>query len=130
MNSEPTRYEDTTNQRPSCLDLMITNHPDKIIRHETLPGFSDHTLQKLIRRSSEIITQPQIIKIRSYKNYSNQRYKDNILNHYLYIETLHEKNPETITENIQKIIGESLEAEAPVIKKKKKKKMKQNCHKK
>ena len=115
LNKKPTRNDDTSGQRPACLDLLITNRADKILSHDTLPAFSNHTLQILIRRTSEMKSQPQVIKTRSYKNYSNYDYKMGILNHGLYIETLYEKDPDVITENLQKIVGESLDSQAPII---------------
>ena len=34
---EPTRQQNT-------MDLILTNHPDKIIRTDTIPGISDHDI--------------------------------------------------------------------------------------
>ena len=113
INTKPTRNDDTPNQNPSCIDVMITNRPDKITYHNSLPGFSDHKVQIMIRKTTEIISQVKYLKTRDYSNYSNLRYRDKILNHYLYLPTLYENDTEIITKNIQEIITNSLNSEAP-----------------
>jgi hypothetical protein len=35
---------EVTTRGTNTLDLVITNHPSKIIRAETLPGISDHDI--------------------------------------------------------------------------------------
>ena len=113
LNSKPTRHEENPQKKPTCLDLMISNKPEKITYQNSEPGFSDHFIQILKRKMNEIKKQPKILKIRTYKNFSNQRYRDKIKNHHLYIQTLYEQEPEIITKNIQEIICESLDSEAP-----------------
>ena len=54
------------------------------------------------------------MRMRSFKNFNRDQYKINILNHHKYIETMYEMNPNTITENLQTIITESIETMAPV----------------
>ena len=115
LNSKPTRQKDTIDNKPACLDLMVTNRLEKIISHESgLSSFSDHSLQILSRRSKGIKSNNNFIRLRSYKNFKLQEFKDNIVNHELYIETHYEGEVDTITENLQKIIQDSIEPMAPI----------------
>ena len=54
--------------------------------------------------------------MRSYKEFNLTDYKENIINHNLYISTLYEPDTETISTNIQQIIRDSLEPMAKVMK--------------
>ena len=68
LNKTSTRTRDNINSRPSCIDLMITNRTDKIISHQSgLPGFSDHSVQILTRKTKEIKSINNILRIRSFK---------------------------------------------------------------
>ena len=94
---------------------MITNKIEKIISHDSgISHFSDHTLQILCRRSKGIQSNQNYIRLRSYKNFKPQEYRNNIINHELYIETLYEGETDKITENLQKIIQDSIEPLAPI----------------
>ena len=115
LNSKPTRQKDIIENKPACLDLMITNRLEKIISHESgLSNFSDHTLQILSRRSKGIKSNNNFIRLRSYKNFKLHEFKKNIVNHELFIETLYEGEVDRITENLQKIIQDSIEPMAPI----------------
>ena len=59
-------------------------------------------------------TTQNFIRTRSYKNFDKTQYRDNIMNHYLYVETLYEQHPDKITENIQTIMQDSINDMAPV----------------
>ena len=115
LNSKPTRQRDTIDNKPACLDLMVTNRLEKIVSHESgISSFSDHSLQILSRRSKGIKSNNNFIRLRSYKNFKLNEFKDNIVNHDLYIETHYEGEVDTITENLQKIIQDSIEPMAPI----------------
>ena len=51
LNHQPTKIQDNIEAKESCLDLIITNRPEKIASFQaSLPCFSDHTLQMVIRK--------------------------------------------------------------------------------
>ena len=115
LNGEPTRLKDTPDSKPACLDLLMTNVVEKIASFQTgIPAFSDHTLQILTRKTKGISKKQKFIRMRSFVNFNCQEYKNNILDHYLYIETNYEQEPNKIAQNIQTIIQDSLEILAPV----------------
>ena len=115
IGDQPTRTPDNPQSRPAALDLIITNRLDKVENFQVgLPSFSDHLIQTLTRRTRDLQVTQTRIKIRSFKHYSAQQYRDNVRNHNLYIETLYEKDPHIITANIQQIITESLAIIAPI----------------
>ena len=115
LNNTPTRTKDTADSKDSCIDMMFTNRTDKIAQHRSgITGFSDHTIQLLVRTTNKLMTNQKYIRLRCFKNFSIQQYRENIINHFLYIETLHEQDPSKITENIQTIMQESLQTMAPV----------------
>ena len=115
LNNSNTRSKDNINSKESCLDVMFTNRLDKINSFQSgIPGFSDHTIQIMSRNVKNIQKTQKIIKIRSYKNFSNQIYKDNIKNHPMFIETYYEKDPQKITQNLQQIILNSIDELAPM----------------
>ena len=97
------------------LDVMVTNMINKIISHETgLPTFSDHSIQTLTRRTKNFHQTNRIVRTRTFKDFSRTQYQEDILNHHKYIETLYEKDVQTITANVQQIISDSLDSQAPV----------------
>ena len=54
INTTPTRELDTPQTKPSCLDMMFANKMDKIANFQSgLPGFSDHTVQILVRKTKK-----------------------------------------------------------------------------
>ena len=115
LNTDPTRVKDTPESKPSCLDLMLTNRLEKIISFQSGSStFSDHTLQILQRSSKGIIKNQKYIRIRSFTDFKISKFKEDILNHHLYIETAYEQDPNTICTNLQKIIQDSLEPQAPI----------------
>ena len=115
LNVKPTRQKDTIDSKPACLDLMVTNRIEKIVSHESgLSNFSDHTLQILQRSTSGIKNIQNFMRIRSFKNFSCQEFKNNIKNHNLFIETNYEGQVDKITENLQTIILDSIEPLAPM----------------
>ena len=115
IGNQPTRTKDRPDSRPAALDLIMTNRRDKVESFEIgLSSFSDHLVQTLTRRTKKIVVTQSRIKIRSFKNYSKQQYRDNIINHFKYIESLYESDPKTITGNIQEIICDSPRETAPL----------------
>ena len=109
LNKTATRNKDSPESKESCLDMMFMNQAEKIISHQSgLPAFSDHTMQVLIRSTKGLISTPNYMRIRTFKDFNQGDYKSNILNHYKYIETLYEVQPEVITHNIQTIMQDSL----------------------
>ena len=115
LNKTVTRNFDSPESIASCLDMMIMNQVEKIISHQSgLPAFSDHTMQIMIRATKGVVNNPQFMRIRSFKNFSQGDYKANILNHHKYVETLYEVEPDILTENIQNIMQESLNNLAPI----------------
>ena len=115
LSLEPTKINDNPEAHDSCLDLMITNRVDKIASYQAgLPSFSDHTVQMLIRQTKPLQTTQKYIRTRDFKNFDRIQYKSNIMNHPNYISTLYEGESDTITQNIQQIINDSLAIMAPV----------------
>ena len=115
INSQQTKEQISPQDKKSCLDLIITNRKDKIINHETIsPTFSDHFLLKMKRKTKGIVIPRQYIKTRCFQNFSKATYQENIINHPEYINTFYEKDPNRISEGIQKIIQDSLDPLAPV----------------
>ena len=103
IGNQPTRTPDNPTSRPPALDLIVTNRLDKVESfHVGIPCFSDHHLQSLTRRTKNLQVTQNRIRIRSFKNFSTQTYRENIRNHTKYIETLYERDPMIITENLQK----------------------------
>ena len=91
LNSSPTRSKDTILSK-------ITSY------QSGLPGFSDHK------------NYPKHSKNQIFQNNSSQEYKNNVINHPLYIETYHDRDPNKITVNIQTIIQEIIEPVAHITK--------------
>ena len=115
LNSGPTRLKDTVEAKPACLDFILTNKIDKVVSFQSeIPSFSDHSIQILHRSMKKIKSNPKYIRMRSLKNFDREQYKDNIKNHYFYIEALHERDPENITKMLQTIIKESIDPMAPM----------------
>ena len=115
LSNVPTKLNDNNQEKPSCLDLMITNRVEKITSYQAgITSFSDHTLQYLTRSTRGIQTSNKYARIRSYKNFSIQQYRDNIINHHYYIDVLYENDPEIISRKIQDIMKDSLEPMAPI----------------
>ena len=116
LNSHPTREKETIDQKPACLDLMITNKHEKISSFQSgISNFSDHTIQILNRTAKIIKSPPKYLNIRSYKNFNRIDYKANIINHHEYIEVFHEQDPNIITKKLQNIIKDSIDQMAPMI---------------
>ena len=115
LNSKPTKEPLTPEERPSCIDIIFTNKKDKITNFETKsPTFSNHYLQIVRRSIKNKKNLKNYIKIRTYKNFNKTQFQENIINHPDYIINMHERDPDTISEGIQKIIRESLDPLAPI----------------
>ena len=115
LSHTPTKIPDNPDSPPSCLDLMIVTNIEKIASYQAgLPSFSDHMLQVLTRISKGVKITKKFARIRSYKDFSNTTYKQSIIDHPSYIETLYENDPELITKHIIKIIQDSFEPLAPI----------------
>ena len=115
LSSEPTVTSEIRETGQSCLDLMITNRSDKISCYKAgLDCFSDHTLQTLTQTTRGISKSKKYLRMRIFKNFDQETFRDNIKNHGNYIEALYSRDPEEITEMLQKIIQESIEELAPV----------------
>ena len=115
VGSQPTRAPDRPDSRLAALDLIFTNRIDRVESFEIgLLSFSDHLIQSLARRTKKLEIIQQRIRVRTFKNFSKESYRENVRNHELYIETLYEKQPDVITENLQQIINDSLRELAPI----------------
>ena len=115
LNCTPTRCKDTVDAKPACLDLILTNTLKKVASFSSgESSFSDHTIQGLHRTSKKLVTTEKYIRLRKFKNFKIAEFKDNILNHSMFIETLYEQESNIITKNIQTIIDDSLKEQAPV----------------
>ena len=68
INQKPTKIPKLTTEKPSVLDLLITNSPESIINHNTIENtFSDHAMITMTRRSKPIK--------KTKTNYKNQIFK-------------------------------------------------------
>ena len=115
VNTEFTRHDNPPHGRKSCLDQVYTTHPLKITHHTTTHStFSDHALIEIHKAAKDIKDNKQFIRIRTMKNFDKNYYSENIINHFKYITTLYEKDPEIITKNITEIIQESASKTAPI----------------
>ena len=115
LSRVPTITKEHPESKESCLDLMLTNNIGKITNFEAgIESFSDHTLQVMCRSSKGINQTKKYLRIRSFKEFKQETYRENIKNHPEYIETLYEGDPNIITEIIQRIICESIQEMAPV----------------
>ena len=115
LNSAPTRNVGSLTEKPTCLDYIITNSLDKVINFETVyPTFSDHALL-VLRKRSKVNPKPRhYIRTRSYKKFSREIYKRSIQDHRLYLETHYTGDIDRVTSNIQTIIQEALDEQAPM----------------
>ena len=66
------------------------------------------------RATKGIKTSPKYLRFRSYKNFSNQQYRQNILDHHLYVISLNEPDVNINTENLQNILKDSMDIMAPM----------------
>ena len=77
---QPTCYKNPSN--PVCIDLILTNAPrsfQSTCLVET--GLSDfHLMTLTVMRKSFKKYQPKIINYRSYKNFSNEKYRETLIN--------------------------------------------------
>ena len=115
INKSPTRNVASTTEKEACLDYIVTNKLDMVINHDSIyPIFSDHSLLKLTRRQKVFKSPRQLLKTRSLKNLDIHKYKQDILNHPLYLDSLYNGDLNQVSENIQTIIQNSLDIQAPV----------------
>ena len=115
VNDQPTWNLENPSTEPSTLDLILANRKDKILNHETIfPTFSDHAMLLLRRKSPNFQPKTSYMYNRNYKNYDRTNYNDNLMNHYLFIETLYEQDPSIVAQNIQQIVQQSMDPLAPM----------------
>ena len=115
INHQPTRDRDPATGKDSCIEQAFTNRPDRISSHETIsPTFSDNYLVIINRNSNRMEGQRQFRKARSFRNFDKSKFANDIIEHPKYLETLHKKDTEVISENIVQIMQESLDIQAPV----------------
>ena len=77
---QPTCYKNPGN--PTCIDLMLSNAPRSFQSTCVLEtGLPDvHLITLAVMRKSFQKLQPRIISYRSYKNFSNKKFKSCLLN--------------------------------------------------
>ena len=110
LSNKPTKSVDNVDAEDSCLDLMIMNQVKKIVSYQRgIDSISDHTLQMLSQSTRGIKSTRKYLRIRSFKDFEKETFKDNVKNHGDFIETLYETEPDKITQKIQNIILESIE---------------------
>ena len=115
LSSKPTAVKEHPDAKECCLDLMLTNRQEKIMNFEAgLLTFSNHFVQSLSRSSKGIKKNQNYKRMRSFKNFNQKKFKEDILNHVDYIECMYEKDTDVITEKIQRVIKESLDPMAPI----------------
>ena len=77
---QPTCYKNTSN--PVCIDLILTNVPCSFqstsVVETGLPDF--HLMTLTVMRKSFKKYQPKIINYRSYKTFSNEKYRETLIN--------------------------------------------------
>ena len=114
-NTKPTRNVGSLTERETCIYFIITNRIDLRNNHENIyPTFSDHSL--LIYRKKEKTSKNvrHFIRTRKMKIFDINKYKRDILEHGLYLQTLYEGDTHRIAENTIKIIQDTLDNQAPV----------------
>ena len=75
---QPTRYKSSIN--PVWRDLILTNEPRRFqITCVVETGLSDFHLMTVMRKSFKKY-QPKTINYRSYKNFSNEKYRETLIN--------------------------------------------------
>lgn len=76
---EPTCFKNP--EKPTCIDLILTNHPKSF--HQSLAtetGLSDfHKLTVTVLKSYFRKQEPKIVMYRDYKNFSNDRFRDELV---------------------------------------------------
>ena len=77
---QPTCYKNPSN--PVCIDLILTNVPRSFQSTCVVEtGLSDfHLMTLTVMRKSFKKYQPKIINYRSYKNFSNEKYRETLIN--------------------------------------------------
>ena len=75
---QPTCYKNPSN--PVCIDLILTNVPRSFQSTCVVEtGLSDFHLMTVMRKSFKKY-QPKTINYRSYKNFSNEKYRETLIN--------------------------------------------------
>ena len=114
INKSPTRNVGSSHEKEACLDYFITNKIDRIVDHQTIyPSIADHALLSITRATKPQKPQRIYKKIRSFKNFQVEKYKEYIFHHPKYLETLYTTDINHITTNLQTIIQNSLDEQAP-----------------
>ena len=115
INTERTRESENGIGGPACLDMAFTTDPARISSHQTIfPTFSDHTLVIINRNSNQLESHKSYRKARYFKDFKREKFKQDILEHHLYIENLYEREPEIINKNLTKILQDCLDIQAPI----------------
>ena len=80
---QPTCYKNSSN--PACIDLILTNVPRSFQSTCVVEtGLSDfHLITLTVMRKSFKKYQPKTISYRSYKNFSNEKYREMLINNLL-----------------------------------------------
>ena len=79
LNNEPTCWKNAT--KPTCTDLILTNRP-KVFQNTNVieTGLSDfHKMVVTIMKTTFRKFKPKIINYRKYKNFSNDIFRDSLL---------------------------------------------------
>ena len=101
INFERTREPENGSTKPTCLDMGFTNHKEKIMSIKTqYPTFSDHALVEFNRTSKRMEFKKTYRKARSFENFNRENFSQDLLDHYLYIPNLYEKEPKNIATNL------------------------------
>ena len=76
---DPTCYENL--DKPSCIDLILTNFPKSFLKSKTLEtGLSDfHKLTLTDLKIYHEIQKPLVVTYRDYKNFSNEIFRSELL---------------------------------------------------
>ena len=115
INSIQTRENENGEGGEACLDLAFSTDPNRISNHQIIfPTFSDHALVIINHNSNRVEMQKSFRKARTFKNFSKEKFSQDIINHNLYINNLYERDPAIISSNLQTMIQESLDIQAPV----------------
>ena len=79
MVSKPTCYKNSN--KPSCTDLILTNHPCSFQNSCVIEtGLSDfHRMVLAVMKISYRKRSPKIIKYRDYRYFSNERFRESLL---------------------------------------------------
>ena len=89
---QPTYYKNPSN--PVCIDLILINVPRSFQNTCVVEtGLSDfHSMTLIVMRKSFKKNQPKIINYRSYKNFSNEKYRETLISPLIVTERFEQRN--------------------------------------